>query len=264
MYNKVDSIEEESKKNNRIRPIYIIIFILNLLFLSITYAYLAISVEKKVNGPKGVSPGHEEETTTIPSIVNTTIPNTNPVTWPTQPNNYPVTTTKATTKAASQTTTKKTTTKKTTISTTEIPPTPIEQPNWRIIFENIQLNSGSVEGANEPTIDSYKTSITYEAQLSAPGEYYSFDVDIVNKGNIDAKIYSIIEQGLTDTQKRYLEYKVTYKNGTTISKNDTLLAGERKKITVYLKFKDEDITKEDLPTSGDLIKLKYQIVYVEK
>jgi len=90
-----------------------------------------------------------------------------------------------------------------------------------------------------------------------------FDADIVNKGGIDAKIYDIINNGLSDSQKKYMEYTIKYKNGDEIKKDDTLLAGQRKTITIWLKYKD-DLEKEDLPDEDEVLKLKYQIVYVEK
>ena len=80
---------------------------------------------------------------------------------------------------------------------------------------------------------------------------------------MDAKIYDIIEKALTERQKRYLDYTIKYKNGNTIKIGDTLLAKERKTVTVWLKFKD-DLSKEDLPDKDEVLKLTYQIVYVEK
>lgn len=251
MYNKVNSKDKERKQNNRTRPIYISFFIVTIILLSIAYAYLAISIDKISNGPKGVSPGHEEDpttTTTVPVTQTPTPVTTSPVIRTTRPNEITTTTTKTST------------TKKT---TTETPPTPIEQPNWKIVFDNVKLNDGSVANSSSPIIDATKTSISYETVLAMPGEFYSFDADIVNKGSIDAQIYSIVNNGLTEEQKRYLDYTVKYKNGSEISKGDVLLAGQKRTVTVMLNFKDE-LTKADLPANDTLIKLTYQLVYVEK
>ncbi len=142
-------------------------------------------------------------------------------------------------------------------------PTPIEQPNWIIVFENVRVKDGSVD-ASIPQISDVKTSLTYVVTIAKPGEYYSFDVDIVNKGTMPAKIYSINNTLLTEAQKRYLEYKVTYKNGNNIAIDDTLLVGETKPITVLLKFRDDITSADDLPKVDELLKLTYEIVYVEK
>jgi len=142
-------------------------------------------------------------------------------------------------------------------------PTPIVVPNWKIIFENIVEKTGSVEPVSAPSIDTLKTSITYSVMLTKPNEYYSFDVDISNKGNMDAKIYDTVNTELTDMQKRYLEYTVKYKDGNEISENDLLLQGETKTITVLLKFKDVS-SASDLPPVDELLTLTYKIIYVEK
>ena len=145
----------------------------------------------------------------------------------------------------------------------EVTPGPIPTPSWKIIFKNVVVDSGSVT-LDVPVISSTKTSMEYEVLLTTLGDYYKFDADIVNEGNIDAKIYSIEMDQLSDTQKNYLDYKITYKDGTNIIENDTLLKGETKTITVWLKFRDDITKKEDLPSSDQSLKLEYKINYVEK
>lgn len=134
---------------------------------------------------------------------------------------------------------------------------------WNIQFENIQVKDGSVTPIEEATIDESKTKISYEVRLNVPGDYYSFDADIVNSGTMNAKIYDIIEKSITEEQKKYIDYYVKYTNGDEIKKEDTLDAAEKKKVTVMLKFRD-DIPKEDLPEVSSALDLSYQIVYVEK
>jgi len=274
MYDKVNDKETEQRQNDVTRPIYSVIFIVTLILLSIAYAYLAIGIDQR---QRGLRPGHESNkrsnvvsnsnlpsnelsnsnsnelsnsnsnepsnsNSNEPSNSNSNVPkpsnsnsnsNSNPTPPPSNSNSNP------------------------------IPPTPIEKPEWKIIFDNVVVGNGSVEPITYPTIDGRKTSVSYEVALDVPGEYFTFNVDMVNKGEIDAKIYDIIEQGLTNRQKQYLDYKVKYQNGNTISTGDTLLAGQRKTVTIWLKFKD-DIEKEDLPDTDQTLSLKYQVLYVEK
>ena len=144
-------------------------------------------------------------------------------------------------------------------------PKQIQTLNWRIEWDNIKEHAGSVNPIQKATIDSdTKTKITYEVELPAPGTYYAFDADMVNRGNIDAKINDIIEKGITDNQRRYLDYSVKYVDGKTPSVNDTLNAGERKTVTVIVKFKDDISSVADLPQGGEVLNLTYQILYVEK
>ena len=144
-------------------------------------------------------------------------------------------------------------------------PKEIETLNWRIEWDNIKEHAGSVNPIKKATIDSdTKTKITYEVELPSPGSYYTFDADMVNRGNIDAKISDIIEKGITDNQRRYLDYSVKYIDGKTPSVGDTRNAGERKTVTVTVKFKDDLNSVADLPQGGEVLNLTYQILYVEK
>ena len=135
--------------------------------------------------------------------------------------------------------------------------------NWKIEFQNIIVQEGSVEPIKNATIDETKTGITYEVLLTQPGDYYAFQADIVNSGTVDAKIYNIIEKGITSIQEKFLDYKITYIDGTEISIDDTLLAKQTKKINVLIKFK-EDLNAIDLPSTEQDLNLSYRIVYIEK
>ena len=276
MYNKVNTKENEKNQNDVVRPIYSICFIAVLIFLSITYAYLAIGIDI---GKRGVSPAHEKKSnkkSNISNVIsNVVISNSNSNEpsnsnsesnpEPPKPSNSNSVSNPEPPKPSNSNSTSNPEPPKPSNSNSNsnpIPPTPIDKPEWKIIFDNVVMDSGSIIPITSPTLDSKKTSVSYEVDLSAPGEYFAFDVDMVNKGTIDAKIYDIIEQGLTSRQKRYLDYTIKYKNGNNISRGDILLAGQRKTVNVWLKFKD-DLTKEDLPNTDEILKLKYQVVYVE-
>ena len=157
------------------------------------------------------------------------------------------------------------------------PPTPPEPPiiipdppvepsdiDWIIEFDNVKELNGSVRAVSPATIDSTKLNINFDIVLDTPGEYYTFTADIKNRGNVDAKIYQIVESGLTARQRKFLKFDVRYANGDEIAPGDTLLKGETKKIKVTVKFKDDDITAADLPNTKQVLNLSYKITYVEK
>ena len=141
--------------------------------------------------------------------------------------------------------------------------TEIKDLNWHIEFENVQEKEGSVKPIKKAKIESNKTDISYEVKLDEPGDYYEFTADIVNSGSHDAKIYDIINNGLTTAQKKYLEYKITYKDGTKIDINDSLNANSKKTVKFVIKFR-KDIEASDLPDEAQALSLSYKIVYVEK
>ena len=135
--------------------------------------------------------------------------------------------------------------------------------NWQIEFENLEVDADSIEAITDAHILSNKTEVNYTIYLRVPGEKYSFDVDVVNNGNIDAKIYDTVLTGLNSTQMKYIKYKVTYKDGTTIKEGDTLLVGEKKKIHLEIEYL-EDIEVEDLPDTDQELNLTYKVTYIEK
>ena len=63
----------------------------------------------------------------------------------------------------------------------------ISKNTWDVHFDNVVVNSGSVEAIKIPTIENY-TTLDFEAKLNLPGDYYEFTVDVVNNGTIDAMI----------------------------------------------------------------------------
>ena len=229
MYNDNNQIKE----NNRNRFIYSFLFIILLVLISIMYASLAINFGVKVKTPKIIEPKEKP-------IEEKVVEKEEPVV-PSKPTKKPIT-------------------------KRIIPTVPVIVPNninWKIEFNNLKVKTGSVDAVKEAYILPSKSEINYEVIFTTPGEFYSFDMDVINKGNVDAKIYDIIETGISGEEMRFLEYKVTYSDGTPISKNDVLNARNKKKIVVLLKFR-EDIDPEDLPDGGQDFKLSYKLVYVQK
>ena len=133
---------------------------------------------------------------------------------------------------------------------------------WNIHFDNIQPTTGSITPTQEPTI-SNDTNITFNLKLSEPGEFYEFTADIVNEGTIDAKINSFsILPVLTEAQKKYFNYTVTYSDGTEIKTNDALNAGTTEKIKVRFEY----LTQEDTslyPTEDQEFTFDVDIDYVQ-
>ena len=143
---------------------------------------------------------------------------------------------------------------------------PVIEPNninWQIEFENIKVDSDSIEAITEAHILETKTEVNYTILLNEPGQKYSFDVDVVNKGSVDAMIYSTALSGLNNEQLKYINYKVKYKDGTSIKEGDSLLVGEKKTIHLDVEFKD-DIEASDLPKEDQELNLTYKVTYVEK
>ena len=136
----------------------------------------------------------------------------------------------------------------------------VQDASWNIHFDNVQVNPYSVE-INPVITDNNK--ITFSADLTTPGDFYKFTVDIVNEGSIDAMIESIAKvPELTTEQKKYLRYEVEYVDGTSISDSQLLKTGETKTISVLFSYRN-DIPTSNLPTTETEFDLEIVLVYVQ-
>ena len=140
----------------------------------------------------------------------------------------------------------------------------IKKSSWIIYFDDVEKSIDSVESENDAKIvDRAKTRIEFEADLKQPGDFYEFTVYTVNDGSIDAMVESIDKFELTDEQKAYLDFDVTYDNGDPILPCDPLDAGTRRWIKAIVKFKDH-LPLEDYPTEDVHLELFFNINYVQK
>ena len=143
--------KKEASKNNRNRFVYSFLFIFILILVSIMYASLAINIGTKVKIPKIIEPTDKPV-----NIMPQTGEESAPIT--------------------------KRSRKRTKVDPVT-PVVPVIEPddiNWKIEFDNVKIDSGSVRAVKDATIDSSKTEITYEVIMTEPGQFYSFKVDILN------------------------------------------------------------------------------------
>ena len=144
--------------------------------------------------------------------------------------------------------------------------------SWDIHFNNVQVNSSSVSGAQvsqAATIGANTTSVSYNVTLSNPGDFYEFTVDAVNNGSIDAMIESVSSKYnnteiTTGTVPNCLNYSVTYIDGVAIANNHLLAANTTETYKVRIEFKDnETLNPADLPENGINATLDFSVTYVQ-
>lgn len=140
-----------------------------------------------------------------------------------------------------------------------------ETAKWDVHFENLIVSNGSVGGEFVYTpaniVSTSGTYVVYDVKLPEKGDYYEFTLDVVNDGNIDAEVSSIILLG-SDNYKDYVDYTVTYTDSEDgVYGNDSLLKGERRNIKVRV----ENIYEKNVLELGDLtFNLSFAIQYVQK
>lgn len=136
--------------------------------------------------------------------------------------------------------------------------------SWDVHFENLQVTDGSVGATTDAAIQGDETSISYAVDLNTPGDFYEFTVDVVNKGGIDAKVSKIPDiSGVSASQDVYINYTVTYEDGTNISADDLLSKNTGvKTLKVRVEF-DKNIDASQLPSTGQTLNLKFAVDYVQ-
>lgn len=113
----------------------------------------------------------------------------------------------------------------------------IAKTSWNIHFSNIKFDDGNVE-ATTPAKIVNDTTISMDISLESPGDKYSFDVDVVNSGTIDAMLTEIFKTELTEEQQKYLEYSIKYSDGNEIKEKDLLKKDSKETLKIEIKYKD--------------------------
>ena len=138
--------------------------------------------------------------------------------------------------------------------------TTINKASWDVHMEDINVTSGSVTATTIPTLDTAKTTVNFSVKLTNPGDFYEFTVKEVNKGTIDAMVSTISKTGLTTTQAKYLDYTVTYSDGTALAEKQLLKSNQSETLKIRVAFK-KDITAADLPTVDTTLNLNLSLSY---
>lgn len=134
---------------------------------------------------------------------------------------------------------------------------------WDVHFENVSDSSNNATVVVPATIKGNTTDLEYEVQLQMPGSYYEFTVDIKNGGSIDAKLANAPAlTGISQEQRVYTNYTVTYSNGNEIKEGDVINAGESRKILVKIEI-DPNVTSGLLPTTEQQLNLGVNLDYIQ-
>lgn len=135
--------------------------------------------------------------------------------------------------------------------------------DWNVYFANLQTSiiNGEAFVPVLPEIES--TSIkAYDVLISKPGDFATYTFDVINDGDIDAKLenFTKIEPKCIslalpenfDDEKivcNNLEYSITYtKNGNEVKLSDILKAKSKENLTLKIGYKESslEIPKDDV------------------
>lgn len=136
----------------------------------------------------------------------------------------------------------------------------VSSANWDIHFANPVVTNGSIT-TTKPIING--NSLTFDVTLNMPGDFYEFNVDIVNSGTIDAKLENIIiTPELDSVQSKYFSFLFEYANGNSINVGDDI----DKNSTVTTTFKvlyRNDLNASDLPNQITSFNVNVTLEFVQ-
>lgn len=135
-----------------------------------------------------------------------------------------------------------------------------ENDNWNIKFDNFKVLNDVVNSSSSKINLLDPSRINFNVKMSDPGQYYSFEVDIVNDSKYDAKVSDICLIGLSDSQKKYINFDVVYSDGKSINANDILKSGETKRILITLRYID-NLDISIYPDEKQSISLEYTMSF---
>ena len=101
---------------------------------------------------------------------------------------------------------------------------------WNIHFEDLNVTEGSVTATTPAAINGSANAITYAADLSRPGDFYEFTVDVKNSGTLPGKVAIASISGIPTEAEPIIDYKISYMNDADITTNDILNEGATKGI----------------------------------
>ena len=131
---------------------------------------------------------------------------------------------------------------------------------WNIHFENLAVTDGSVAASIPAAIQSDTTNIVYSVLLDRPGDFYEFEVDVVNSGTLPGKLSLFNIQGISSEAEPYLEHSIKYTNGNSVQVDDLLNPSSRKRIVVRVAYK-EDL--QSLPQDDIELDLVFYVTYTQ-
>lgn len=143
--------------------------------------------------------------------------------------------------------------------------TNIRRSEWNVHFSNVNVTNGNELTVVPPTINNTGTIVNFSVNLDNVDDKYEFVVEVYNEGTIDAKVLDCVKIGLTQEQEQYVNYNVTYLDGSSINEGDVLNAGEKKKIKVSVEYLQlMPLNENDLTNNYEVANLSYKIDYIQK
>ncbi len=140
----------------------------------------------------------------------------------------------------------------------------IGRSSWNVHFDNVHVNEESVEAEEDPYTISNTTTLNYETTLNVPGDFYEFNVDVVNTGSITAQLNSTTLSGAESYP--FIVYTVKMLDGGSkvdVPTDLTLEQNDSVTLVVRVEYSRELADPSLLNTSIGPLSLTYQMNFVQ-
>ena len=140
--------------------------------------------------------------------------------------------------------------------------------SWNVKFlKDTYSESTSSVTVSEDDLTISETSMSYKITLAEPGDFYEFTINAENAGTFDAVLKSITLSELTEAQKKYLTYEISY-NGTTYNQtaadlNIDMLSGVTVPVKVTVRYFQPAVAT-DLPAEEQTLTLNATLNFAQK
>ena len=144
----------------------------------------------------------------------------------------------------------------------------VKTQSWDVHFETITESTATVSSGTSSDMGSASittgdtTEVTFASSLPLPGDFYEFTVNVVNGGSINAMLSEATNTTLTTDQQKYLDYTVTYADGSAIAVNDAIHAGKSVTLKIRVEYK-KNISASDLPGEDVTFNYNYGMTFVQ-
>ena len=130
---------------------------------------------------------------------------------------------------------------------------------WEVGLDNLNVTAGSVAAIEEPTVNNTETA--FSVKLTNQDDFYEFTVDVVNNGDVDAKLGNLVETtGLTSEQEQYFDYTLSYQNNEPIQVNQLVKKDEFVRLKSKVEYKEE-VNITSVPESAKTLNLGFKLNY---
>lgn len=147
----------------------------------------------------------------------------------------------------------------------------IENYKWNVHFDNLQNSKliGEVIENKKPSFNEYKTIISgFDVTFKNPSDKVIYEFDIVNDGDFDAIVSSIVVTKPTCLSKsknelnekefcENLKYNLEYEDGTRLNINDSLDKKTTKKVKLILDYQKNQFPDDEIEMNDISITISY-------